>query len=454
MRFSKLVVFAALILALVVLVAPTAVALSAAPATTVTTNVVTRVRSGPGTNYPQISLLPAQATVPVRGRDSAISWVYVEYSTGSLGWVAAWLVTPNGNIDSVPVVQPGTTGSAPNSPGITTATTVAAVNLRPQPNTSQPPITVIPGGATIEIYGRNAAASWLSVAYQGKQGWVSAKFVALSAGAIAGLPVVGAPPSAPTAAPPSAPATPYTGHISNVGPHLDAIYQRGQQLGNNPHVFTKVGDCEMEFRWFLQDFDAGVYDLGSYQYLQEVIGYFSGSFAHLGQVANAGMSSSAIFQAFWSDPAICQPGETPLACEYRTRKPAVALIMLRTIDRNSVAGGQFYSEVSQATQFSIDRGVIPVLQTMPYWGPNNPDTDAINNVIRRVAAEKNVPLWDYYLTSEQLPNRGVTADYHIDRPADGNGTTFFTQDKMQIAATRRNLEALEVLHAVLTQVIK
>ena len=337
-----------------------------------------------------------------------------------------------------------------SSDAVTTARTITSLNLRPEPSTARPPIAVIPRGTTIDVLGRNEAARWLSVTYRGQQGWVSAYYVVLASGQPSDLPVVGSQPSAPPQEP--APSDPYTVHLSNVGPQLDAIYQRGQQLGNNPHVFTKVGDCEMEFKWFLQDFDAGVYDLGSYQYLQGVLTQYAGSFAYKGQVANAGMSSSAIFQDYWSDPAICYPGETPLACEYRTRKPSVALIMLRTIDRNAVANGQFYSEVTRATWDSIERGVIPVLQTIPYWGPTNPDTMAINDVIRRVATENNVPLWDYWVTSEQLPNRGVTVDYHIDRPADGSGVTFFTADRMQIAANRRNLEALEVLHAVLTEV--
>jgi hypothetical protein len=341
------------------------------------------------------------------------------------------------------------------SAAVTTARTITSLNLRPEPNTFRPPIAVIPRGTTIDVLGRNEAARWLSVVYQGQQGWVSAYYVVLASGQPSDLPVVGSQPSAQPSAPPPqepAPSDPYAVHLSNVGPYLDAIYLRGQQLGNNPHVFTKVGDCEMEFKWFLQDFDAGVYDLGSYQYLQGVLTQFSGSFAYRGQVANAGMSSSAIFQDYWSDPAICYPGETPLACEYRTRKPSVALIMLRTIDRNAVANGQFYSEVTRATWYSIEQGIIPVLQTIPYWGPTNPDTMAINDVIRRVAAENNVPLWDFWATSEQLPNHGVTIDYHIDRPADGSGVTFFTADRMQIAANRRNLEALEVLHAVLTEV--
>jgi hypothetical protein len=219
----------------------------------------------------------------------------------------------------------------------------------------------------------------------------------------------------------------------------------------NSHAFSKVGDCEMAFSTFLQSFDAGVYNLGDYQYLGGVLTQFAGSFAHLGQVANAGMSSSALFQSYWSDPALCNLDETPLACEYRTHRPSVALIMIRTLDQNAIANGQFHYEVTQAVRYSIDQGVIPVLSTIPYWGPTNPDVTVMNDIVRRVAAENNVPLWDYWVTSEQLPNRGVTQDYHISDPA-YTRATFFDSDSLQMAVTRRNLEALEVLHAILTQV--
>jgi hypothetical protein len=262
---------------------------------------------------------------------------------------------------------------------------------------------------------------------------------------VTSAPAPGTPPPGGTPA--------YTGHISNVGPHLETIFARGQAMGKLPNSFTKVGDCEMEFNWFLYDFDRGIYDLGKYQYLAPVLSQFRGSFGHKGQVANSGMSSSAIFEEFWA-LSTCNDGETPLSCEYRQHRPSISLIMLRTIDHNSVAGGKFYGEVMRSVDDSISAGVIPVLQTIPYWGTQNPNTESINAVIRRVAAEKNVPLWDYALTSDQLPDRGVTVDYHIQHPADGSGATLLTDARMQDAATRRNLEALEVLHAILTQVIQ
>ncbi len=245
----------------------------------------------------------------------------------------------------------------------------------------------------------------------------------------------------------------YSGHLANIGPHLKTIYARGQQLGNNPRAFSKIGDCEAAFPTFLQDFDKGTYDLADYEYLEVVLKHFTGSFKHVGEAADGGMSSTALLNAFWANPDTCEAGETPLACEYRTHKPSIALIMVRTIDINAVENGQYHNELTSIVQYTLDQGIIPVLSTIPYWGPQNPDTALINDTIRQVAAEKNVPLWDFWVTSEQLPNRGVTQDYHIADPA-YQRATFFDADSLRMGVTRRNLEALEVLHAVLAQVNK
>jgi hypothetical protein len=242
---------------------------------------------------------------------------------------------------------------------------------------------------------------------------------------------------------------PYTGHFSGIGTSLKAIYQQGQSYGNNPRGISKIGDCEAAFPVFLQGFDAGTYDLGSYQYLNSVVSYFSGSFKRVGYAADGGMSSSALLNPIWANPNVCNSGESPLACEYRLNTPSVALIMTRTLDQAALDNGQFHYELTQIVQYTINQGIIPVLSTTTYWGPNNPDAQQINDIIRQVAAENGIPLWDFWLTSETLPNRGVTQDYHIADPA-YTRSTYFDAESLQMAVTHRNLEALEILHAILT----
>jgi predicted Zn-dependent protease len=51
-----------------------------------------RMRSGPGTGYGQLGLLPARARATVLGSNASGSWLYIEYN-GARGWVAGWYCT-------------------------------------------------------------------------------------------------------------------------------------------------------------------------------------------------------------------------------------------------------------------------------------------------------------------------------------------------------------------------
>jgi uncharacterized protein YraI len=62
------------------------------------------IRSGPGTNYPVIGALNANAPVRVTGRNSDTSWWQIEISSGSAGWVASSVVSAS-NTESVPAVE-------------------------------------------------------------------------------------------------------------------------------------------------------------------------------------------------------------------------------------------------------------------------------------------------------------------------------------------------------------
>ena len=150
---------------------------------------------------------------------------------------------------------------------------------------------------------------------------------------------------------------------------------------------------------------------------------------------------------------MCQSGETPLACEYRTHRPAVALITIRT-DINGIGPDhKYYHELRTIVQYSISQGVIPVLGTMPVWGPSHPPAETLNDTVRTVAREFNVPLWDFWVTAETLPGHGVNASFHLSSP-DAWWAVYLTPDLMEYGMVHYNLEALEVLDAIMHQVIQ
>ena len=126
---------------------------------------------------------------------------------------------------------------------------------------------------------------------------------------------------------------------ASVTERVRVIYTVGQALGNRANVFSKVGDSISVSRSFLGPVGEGRYQLGDHGYLQPVIDHFSAaparqgnSFENRSLAAGEGWAAWAALDPQFADAALCAPGETPLACEYRLTRPAFALIMFGTND--------------------------------------------------------------------------------------------------------------------------
>ena len=229
-------------------------------------------------------------------------------------------------------------------------------------------------------------------------------------------------------------------------PQLDQrvkeIYLRGQELGNDPHAFSKIGDCGSTPAWFLGDFDRGqkYYSLGDYQNLNDVIQAFQGSYARTSLAAKSGFNASSIFAPLWADRNQCLPSESPLACEYRLHKPAFAFIMLGS---NDVWHQEtFEPQMRKIIEYSIDNGVIPILSTK---ADNLEGDNTINATIARLAVEYGVPLWNYWQAVQTLEDAGLQEDQvHIT----WGPNRFDDPLVMQKGWPVRNLTALQVLDAV------
>jgi hypothetical protein len=224
--------------------------------------------------------------------------------------------------------------------------------------------------------------------------------------------------------------------------HIMEIYQRGIRLGNDPHAFSKIGDCGSTPTWFLGDFDRGprFYILGKYQELQNVIDYYQGSFDRISLAAQSGFNASSVLTPLWADKSQCQSNETPLACEYRIHKPIIAFITLGANDVYHL--NTFEPQMRKIIEYSINHGVIPILSTKP---DNIEKNQQINQTIARLALEYQLPLWNYWKAMQPLPNHGLQEDgVHITFRANN----FNNVEDMQAGWPVRNLTALQVLDAM------
>lgn len=187
--------------------------------------------------------------------------------------------------------------------------------------------------------------------------------------------------------------------------NVRAIYERGQALGRDPRAFSKLGDSTLLNPHFLGPFDTGDYTLGEWAYLQETVDRWRGSFERHGIAANHGLHSWTVFDPMWADEEWCEAGEHLLACEFRLQNPSVVFIRLGSNDAGAPSGFRF--NVKEVIEYAIDNGIIPIIGTKAdrFEGSNEN-----NDILRALAAEYDVPLWDFDLLANTLPGRGLDTD--------------------------------------------
>lgn len=228
---------------------------------------------------------------------------------------------------------------------------------------------------------------------------------------------------------------------------VQAIYALGQALGRNPQAFSKLGDSTIENPHFLARFDeVGQYNLGDYAYLQGVVDYFQGSFGRQGVAVRRGLHSWSAVDPMWADWATCGGGETVVACEIRQHNPSFMFIRLGSNDVG--VPDMFDRSMRQIVELCINSGVVPLIGTK---ADRHEGSNRNNEIMRQIAADYRVPLWDFDAVAAAIPGRGLDADgTHL--------TTFFAHDWRSSTAFQRghgvhNLLALMTLQRVLQALV-
>lgn len=82
---------------------------------TVTTRYQAQLRSGPGSNFPSLGIVPTDTTLPAVARSADKQWVQVNLN-GTIGWVAVRLVAVNGDLNALPVANANNQPAQPAQP--------------------------------------------------------------------------------------------------------------------------------------------------------------------------------------------------------------------------------------------------------------------------------------------------------------------------------------------------
>ncbi len=432
-----------------------------------TTNL--NLRRGPGTTYTILALLPAEQGLLFEARSGDSTWLLAHTTDGALrGWITSQYVRFRagymiadlaisaeiiGQTDSLPVAVP--------PPGEVAVWTNYQLHLRTGPGTTYAMLGTLAASAALVPEARSADSSWLLVHMPdgAQRGWVAVLYLRYPAGfAAAALPVsveTLTPAASPAVDTASAPVSDSAAAATLMSvPVLPATTGRARAIfqgsGNDPHVFLKVGDCNSEYWEFLGPLDSGEYNLGAYSRLQPTVDFFGGSWGGWAITAHGGFNVLAVLDPMWVGfHDKCEPNETPLACELRTRRPAVAVMMFGPNDVVHLSAELYESTLRQIVTQTIDNGTIPVLTTFTWCQTGEQEEKGLlfNLITVNVAREYNIPLINFWRAAQALPYCGLMDRTHLSKPAEGT-TGYFDEAGLQYGHTLRNLLTLQTLDAL------
>ncbi|MDP1546329.1 MAG: hypothetical protein Q8L87_09925, partial [Anaerolineales bacterium] len=167
--------------------------------------------------------------------------------------------------------------------------------------------------------------------------------------------------------------------------NIRSIYERGLELGNDPHAFSIFGDCQTQPDEFF-----GIYETDPALVetlppkLQETIAHFDGSFSRESSTSQDGTTPGALLWDQWHRGAYgCTFAETPVECELRVHRPSFVIIQVGTHfeSRNT----EYLRKI--ITQL-INRGVVPILATK---ADNRELNHRVNRDMALLASEFNLP---------------------------------------------------------------
>jgi hypothetical protein len=221
-----------------------------------------------------------------------------------------------------------------------------------------------------------------------------------------------------------------------------AIYQRGLAMGQDPHIFSRIGDCASAYPYFLVGFDRN-YNLGEYTSLQPAIDFYKGTFERPSLAAKAGLNTASLLTTLWTDKQ-CLKNESLLDCQLRLDHPSFALIAIGTNEAYYIhtKPESFEFNMRIILDDTIARGIIPVLATK---ADDEEGDDSINATIARLAAEYELPLWNFWLAVQPLPDHGLFSPEHLSTASYANFFDFSNPKSLQYGVQMRNLTALQML---------
>ncbi|MCW1966577.1 MAG: hypothetical protein KIH69_000475 [Anaerolineae bacterium] len=309
---------------------------------------------------------------------------------------------------------------------VTFTINVDIANVRNGPSRNYRVVSTASEGQVFYASARNVSADWVQVSSTRNTSadlWIFAALGDLSI-AIDRLPVVAAPaattptpmvtyssaPRAPTHAPVIAS---YTPSVANAPAGMPSITPRARQLyaqalarGRNASMFMIAGDSNSEYLQYFNRVSLGWHGVSAYPQLPAILARWDAGArrqdANTSVSVRGGLSAAEMVSPF-SHPS-CASGESRFSCELRLSNASVVFIQLGTGDK--FAWREFDANMRSMINHAIAYSVVPILVTKAdsieeYQG--GAPSGYINASIRKLAAEYQVPLLDFYTATRSLP---------------------------------------------------
>jgi hypothetical protein len=185
------------------------------------------------------------------------------------------------------------------------------------------------------------------------------------------------------------------------------IYQNGIRMGVTANTYSVVGDCQSQPEVFLGIYATDRYYLAiSDQYLQETINIFYNSFQHDSAAVRNGLSAPSALDPLWADTNRCKGNESPLACELRLSKPMIVFVNLGTNWMAGASADAYEGYLRKIVDMIITSGAVPILTNK---SDNVEGDHSINLATAKVAYDYDIPMMNFWLAADRLPNHGLDA---------------------------------------------
>ena len=96
----------------------------------------------------------------------------------------------------------------------------------------------------------------------------------------------------------------------------------------------------------------------------------------------------------------------------------------------------------QIIEDTLAKGIVPILSTK---ADNIEGDNSINPMLARLAMEYELPLWNFWLAAQPLPDHGMSDGAHLNSVSYANFTDFSIPYSLDYGKQMHNLTALQIL---------